>query len=125
MTIRAIILIGPPGAGKSYLGRALAERGIAHYTELEPILMRRFGQGAQFAQHKLAALAFLRDHYHQELQQTGHVVVIESTGLSDRPIIEAIAQQYRCLFVKVDAAKDLCLTRVAQRERGRNVSNDL
>jgi shikimate kinase len=125
MIIRAIILIGPPGSGKSYLGRYLADLGIAHYTELEPILVRRFGRGTQFAQNKQAALAFLQEQYHQELGNTRQVVVLESTGLSDRPIIEEIARQYRCLFVRVDTTKDVCIKRVAHREHDRNISNDV
>jgi shikimate kinase len=125
MPIQAIVLIGPPGAGKSYLGRYLADLGIAHYTEFEPILVHQFGQGAQFAQNKHAALAFLREQYHQEFKNLSHVVVLESTGLSDRPIIEEIARQYRCLFVKVNTAKDVCIERVSHRQRGRNISNDV
>jgi hypothetical protein len=107
------------------LGRYLAEQGIARYTELEPVLVRHFGQGEQFARNKTAALQFLRDTYQKELKRDGQVVVIESTGLSDRPIIEELARHYRFVYVKIDAVRELCTKRITDRKDGRNISNDV
>jgi hypothetical protein len=44
----ALILFGPPGSGKSFLGDHLARKGIAEFRELEPTQRKRFGSGAAF-----------------------------------------------------------------------------
>ena len=38
-----IVLMGPPGSGKSFLCNELNARGIASYRELEPLIRKRFG----------------------------------------------------------------------------------
>ena len=38
-----VILMGPPGTGKSYLGNRLRERGVASYLEIEPLIVEEFG----------------------------------------------------------------------------------
>jgi predicted ATPase len=41
--VDVLLLMGPPGSGKSYLGNQLNARGVISYTELEPMLMETFG----------------------------------------------------------------------------------
>ncbi len=48
--------MGPPGCGKTYLGHYLSKQSMAEYTELEPVLVERFGTGAQFRDRKAEAL---------------------------------------------------------------------
>lgn len=57
----AIVLMGPPGSGKSHLGRVLQERGIGSYRELEPLLRETFGSGREFNARIREAGAFVWD----------------------------------------------------------------
>lgn len=116
--------MGPPGCGKSFLGSRLAALGIARYTELEPILVERFGTGERFAANKDAALRFIRDHFEAELRGGPRPVAFESTGVSDRPLLESLVRDRRVQLVKVDTPKAVCIERVAARPRHRNLSND-
>ena len=117
--------MGPPGSGKTFFGKRLAELGMARYVELEPILVERFGTGASFLANKGAALAFIAESHEAALAESGLPVAIESTGVSDRPLLEKLGARYRLLVVKVLAPKALCMERVASRARDRNLSNDV
>ena len=120
-----VVLMGPPGSGKSYLGAALRDAGVARYEEIEPLLVARFGTGAAFAGRKDEALAFIREQYERLLDVPGLPVVIESTGVSDRPMIEAFSERYRLAFVAVDTRRDVCIERVRTRGTCANLSNDV
>lgn len=86
----AIVLIGPPGCGKSHLGRLLISSGVADYVELEPILVERFGKGEEFLANKTAALAFIAKHFRDRIANADTVIAFESTGLSDWPMLEEL-----------------------------------
>jgi shikimate kinase len=95
LRIAGIVLLGPPGSGKSHLGCLLARRGAARYTEFEPLLIARFGTGEAFAARKTEALAFLKQNYGDLLRAGGLPLVIESTGLSEEPILRELADRWR------------------------------
>ncbi len=42
-SLEVIVLMGPPGSGKSFLGNRLKQQGIVDYVEREPILVETFG----------------------------------------------------------------------------------
>ena len=64
----AIILMGPPGSGKSSLANHLAAEGIASYLEVEPILVAEFGTGQEFQSRIKEAGAFLWHSYTEQLR---------------------------------------------------------
>ncbi len=59
MNPRAVVVMGPPGSGKSFLCNHLAGLGLVDYLELEPLLRREFGAREEFLQRKQEAGAFL------------------------------------------------------------------
>ena len=121
----AVVLMGPPGCGKSYLGNRLKQQGMASYVEIEPLLVERFGTGQEFARNKARALAFLRQCVHEQLAERVGVVAFESTGLSDRPLLEEIQRSHRVALIKLMTPKSTCLERIGARAAGRNLSNDV
>jgi shikimate kinase len=122
--IDAIVLLGPPGCGKSHLGRSLHERGLARFTELEPELVGRFGTGAAFAARKAEALEFIEASHRRQLAAGGLPAVLESTGLSERGLLLRLAAEYRLLLVRMNTPRDVCIARVSSRTAGRNLNND-
>lgn len=124
----AIVLLGPPGSGKSFLGAALSARGLARYEELEPELRARFGSGAEFAARKADALAFIEARLRGQLaagEQAGAPpVAIQSTGLSDREILLRLGEEYRLLYARLNTPRDVCVARVESRQQNLNLNND-
>ncbi len=51
-------------------------------------------------------------------------VVIESTGLSDGPMLARLRRDFPVLWIKVHAPRDVCVARVQTRAAGGNLSND-
>jgi shikimate kinase len=119
-----IALLGPPGAGKTHLGRRIgAVLGFA-FDETEKELLERYGSREAFMRSKGEALADLERELRGRLASSTVPVVIEGTGLSDGPMLGRLAHDFPTLWVKVYAARELCVARVRDRERGRNLSND-
>ncbi len=112
-SLDAIILMGPFGSGKSYLGRCLRHEGIADYIELEPIIYDLFGKGDEFDLER--ATAYLRSSYYDQLSSRKRLVAFESTGVVQRPLLLEIMEKYEIALVRVCTPKELCLVRVINR----------
>ena len=118
------MLLGPTGSGKSHLGRLLHARGLAHFEELEPLLMTQFGTGADFAARKAEALEFIEASYRRQLGQSTLPVALQATGLSDRAIQERIGRDFRLLLARINTPRQLCAARAQSRPAGQNLNND-
>ncbi|MBI1818615.1 MAG: hypothetical protein HYR72_26820 [Deltaproteobacteria bacterium] len=114
--------MGPPGSGKSFLGRYLSQQAIMSYVELEPILRKRFGTGEEFRAQIQEVGAFLVRSYRDQLARSVLPVAIESTGVSDRPIVERLMRDHRVAIVRVKADRAVCVDRVVSRPSGKNIS---
>jgi len=119
----AIILMGPPGSGKSFLANHLAAEGIASYLEVEPILVARFGTGKEFQSQIKEVGAFLWHSYTEQLRSSQLPVIFESTGVSDRILLDRLRRSYQTAIVHVRADRSLCISRLLGRTRGYNISN--
>ena len=118
----AILLMGPPGSGKSTLGNELYKRGLATYTELEPLIVEMFGRGEAFVPKRPQAHRWIRNFYRQQLAEANLPIVIETTGIGDRAFLQELAQSYVLMLVMLDTPRDLCLDRVHSRPKGHHVS---
>lgn len=117
----AVFLIGPPGSGKSFLGRRLAECGVAAFTELEPLLRERFGSGDAFEARLREAGEFVWRSYQDQLRAAEGPVAFESAGVTDRVLLERLAREHRIAFVHVRTPRALCAQRVVSRSGERNI----
>jgi shikimate kinase len=119
----ALVLMGPPGSGKSFLGRHLAATRVAAYVEMEPLLAERFGRGEAFAARIAEAGAFLWSSYVDQLATSKLPVAFESTGVSDRALLDALHRSYRVAFVRVETPRFVCAERVVTRGTRRNIAS--
>lgn len=128
--VDAIVLMGPPGSGKSHLACRLHERGIAQFEELEVELMQRFGTGAEFAAHKAEALDYIEARLREQLESNSpgqaavRPVAIQSTGLSDRAILLRFAAEYCLLYARLNTPRAVCVERVQSRAQDLNLNNN-
>jgi shikimate kinase len=119
-----IALIGPPGSGKTYLGHLIHSSLGCAFSETERDLIERYGSLEEFLKHKPAALAELERELRSRAESSPVPLVIESTGLSDGPMLDRLRRDFPLLLVKVWAPRDQCVERVRDREPGRNLNND-
>jgi GNAT superfamily N-acetyltransferase/shikimate kinase len=119
-----VVLIGPPGSGKSVVGDALAARGL-RWRDWEPEIVARWGSREAFVARKAEALPLLHAEMRAWIAQPGPPVVVETTGLSDAAFLDALAAERTCLVVRLDVTEDEALRRVAARPRGRHLTDDV
>jgi shikimate kinase len=115
-----VVLMGPPGSGKTYLGHALAAAFRVEFIEGERLLLEKYGSTENFVRHKAEALRAYYDHLAALQAERGGVFAFESTGLSDRPQLLALIEANDCALVRIAAPRELCLERVARRAAGGN-----
>jgi hypothetical protein len=89
---------------------------------MEPILAERFGRGETFEARLAEVGAFLWRSY-LELATSALPVAFESTGVSDRSLLDALCRSRRVAFVRVETPRGTCVERVLDRGASRNVSS--
>ncbi|MDJ0976341.1 MAG: hypothetical protein QNJ98_17905 [Planctomycetota bacterium] len=122
--LRVVVLIGPPGSGKSWLGRRLRQARGWSFRETERELLAHYGSKEAFLQDKEAALAGLERELRERIAGSDTAVVFESTGLSDRALIERLRGEPGTLLVRVFAPRDVCVARVGERPPGEHLNDD-
>jgi len=124
MRPRLVVFLGPPGSGKSHLGELAARRFDLDYVEHEALLLGRWGSREAFIANKAAALDGIEADLRARIGRGHRTVVFESTGLSDRPMLERLATEHPIAIVRVDAPRALCVERVRSRPKGRHFEDD-
>lgn len=114
-----IVLVGPKGAGKSYLGQRMRDELGYGYVDAERIWLQLRAEGerpaGQFDDEGQTRILLAIS----ENLKTTPVVVIESTAAA--PWFESFIERLRALaaveFVRVSASSDECLARIERRDQ--------
>jgi hypothetical protein len=116
-----IVLLGPPGSGKSTIGARLAELGF-RWTDRERDLVERWGSREAFLSSKTEALPALHEGLRAAIGPGRPPLVIESTGISEREFIDDIQRLFPAFLVRLDVARETAALRVRSREPGRHLN---
>lgn len=118
-----IVLLGPPGSGKSTVGAVLGSLGY-RWREWEPILLARWGSRQAFIANKEQALAEHRAELAAFVREVGNPAVLETTGISDSRFLDALSTDATLFVVRLDVPLEEALGRVSARARGHHLSDD-
>ena len=122
--IKVVVLLGPPGSGKSTIGEELGRRGL-RWREWESLILERWGSRENFLEHKAEALPALHEEILAWIASDRSIAVIETTGLSDAPLISVLQGSGEALVVRLDVPEEEALRRVEVRQQGRHLDDDL
>ena len=122
-----ILLIGPKGSGKSYIGRLLEERLGVHFFHVELLWMAYYADCGEAGRGPSIEEGIARAHpsVAKMLEEHSHVCV-ETTGAS-REILEdlmRLGEGTGLLLVRVKAPLEVCLKRIAARDQAHQIPVD-
>jgi shikimate kinase len=118
-----VVLLGAPGSGKSTIGEHLGASGL-RWREWEPVIIARWGTRDRFVASKGEALTWLHQEIRAWIEVGGRPAVLETTGLSDAPLLADLMGAGRALVVRLDVSEGEAMRRIAAREPGRHLSDD-
>ena len=124
-----IVLIGPKGCGKSYIG-TLAERELGiPFFRVEPVFMKiRRDRSPDDPEYIREGFAEAQEQIRHMLTEHG-TVLIESTGAADEfwNMLDRLAEAVQTVLVKITAPFELCMERIRSRDQAMQipVSNEM
>lgn len=123
-TATVLLLVGPKGSGKSFIGSLIAERLGVPFLRAEPIFLENLG-GSRLTGPARDEEGFAKVYAEvtRRLVESPRVA-LESTGASDAffPFLSALRARYRVLLVSVRAPAEVCLERVRTRNPAAHLS---
>lgn len=119
-----VILAGPPGSGKTTIGRCLQTEFGYDFEDREAAMLERWGSRKEFRRHRDEALAEIHREFVQRAGTPGPPLVFETTALTERPFVEQLQREANCFTVVLTVSLEVALGRIASRQQGRNFTND-
>lgn len=118
-----IVLMGPPGSGKTPIGHELSSRFGYRYTDYEAEQVERYGPLELFVNHRKKAVRELHEEILRSIDASLPPLVVETTALSERVFIESICDKFTAFIVLLETTASTALSRIEARPRGQNLSN--
>lgn len=104
------LLIGPKGAGKTYIGRLIDQHTDIHFIQVEPIWLSLQPQEDGWEKVIAAIATAFQTHRHVMIESLG-------AGTGFQRFYAALAAKYPIKFIRVYADLDTCFARVKNRDR--------
>jgi shikimate kinase len=131
---KAVVLVGPKGAGKTTIGRMVEAALGARFVEVEAVARRALAEAGGAIDEAYARRAFgmileeveaaARGAPAVVLETTGApAVVLETTGASaETPrFLAALRERFETVLVRVTASRAVCERRIAGRDQARQI----
>jgi adenylate kinase family enzyme len=119
-----VVLLGPPGSGKSTVGAALGRLGL-RWREWEATILERWGSRADFVAQKPIALPWLHEEIICWIDSAEVLAAIETTGLSDAPLLDRLDSRCSAFVVRLDVTEAVAMSRVEERPRKQHLTDDI
>lgn len=87
-------------------------------------MLERWGSRKEFRRHRDEALAEIHREFVQRAGTPGPPLVFETTALTERPFVEQLQREANSLTVVLAVSLEVALARIANRQRGRNFTNE-
>jgi shikimate kinase len=121
--LEVLILMGPPGSGKTAVGHELAANYGFRYTDYEAGLVEKYGPVELFVRYKKKAMKELHESIIASIDISLPPLVFETTALSEKGFVEGLIERYSTFTALLDVPLATGLERIESRPRGRNLSN--
>lgn len=123
-----VVLVGPKGSGKSYIGRTLEARLGVHFFHVEPLWLEYYARCKAAGRQPVIAegIATVHPVLANALDKHAHVCV-ETTGASSE-ILEALLSlrpRQDIIVARVAAPLELCLDRIKSRDQTHQIPMDM
>ena len=117
-----LILIGPNGGGKSFVGRTLASRFPAVFASIEEFFMAKYGTQEAFRSDQPAAYRALCEQLNRMRSDSGQTVIFEQVGLSEeeKTLIASLVTDRRTVLVEVIVDLETSMNRINDRGTSAN-----
>ncbi|MEX1103656.1 MAG: hypothetical protein WED87_05380 [Dehalococcoidia bacterium] len=123
MANSGIVLVGPPGSGKTSIGLALGVRGY-WFEDREAALVTQYGSIEEFRRQKTEAVARLHAGFLEAMRAEPRPWVYESTALTERDFVARLREAFGGFAVRLEVPVETTAGRIANREPGGNLTND-
>jgi shikimate kinase len=117
-----IILIGPKGSGKTYLGALLERYFNITFLRVEPIFLKLKEENLPFDEYVQKGFNIVRDEI-KELMQSSDKLVFETTGAVAEVanLINSLKSEFRVIKVKLDVPAEMCWQRFKSRDSSSHI----
>lgn len=118
-----IVLVGPKGAGKTFVGSTLERHLPLAFVRVEPIFLALYEQDPSTPDDSYEGYARVETVL-KEVLSSQPVVCIETTGAAPvfERFLDSLHRSYRLLLIKVTASPDVCVARVRSRDQAVHIA---
>jgi shikimate kinase len=120
---KIIVLVGPKGSGKTFIGTLVSEQLGCRFLRVEPIFLENM------ARSRLTGMALDEEGYACVLAavaselSAASCLIIESTGASEAfpAFLGELRSRYEVVLVSIRAPLEVCLQRVRDRDQAKHI----